>query len=325
MDYQDRILEVGSDIFQCPNLRSDKGCQSELTDVTNSEYKHGPEICFVGSRYSEDKLPRILFTRLNPTWNDDVGWFGTRESVETYKQYNPTHSVNDIFERYLKGWEIGKRRFRGLWDAGTVTGHDNREKIDGAMKRSEPTYGIQVIMEEMVREGVYPRLGDSPLEYCAINNLVKCSGSLDKWNPGTNMIDNCRFWIFEVEILAPHIVVAFGRKTSIYLRRKISVVIRPDGLKTFYLPSGRMGLFFEFPHPLPPGRWTWQAKGVEHLCREHKLARTFGINEARRFAVGPLAQRQRISELLFKYTMRLVFETKRLKNGSHLSPQGCTP
>lgn len=303
MSYQDDLLALGSEIFRCPHCRDGGACQRELADVSNSPYKHGPEMSFVGESYGQPGLPRILFTRLNPTWDEDIGWFGTRESIEEYRLQNPDADARDIFRCCLKGWSCAGKDFRGMRDAGTVTGHPNQSRLRGEEKRRSPRYGIQLILEEMIRAEVFPAPDDSPLQFCAINNLVKCAGRKRNGKPSASglpahsMYASCKsYYNKELHILAPHVLVVFGDKAKTHLK----------------LPSGAKCLYFPFPHPLPPGKWTWRGDDVSHVRPAPDVDRESEPRDEERFKAGPDGSS---TSTLFKYTLYLVGEAKRLRDG----------
>ncbi len=311
MSYQDDLLAFGNEIFGCPRYLESGACRGELADVSNGVYKHGPEIGFVGDSYGQPGRPRILFTRLNPTWNQDIGWFGTLESLTEYRMSHPDAGARDVFRCYLRGWNHGGKLYRGLWDAGTVTGHPNQSRLHGDEKRRSPRYGIQAIMEEMIRAGVFPVAADSPLQFCAINNAVKCAGSLPKWNPSTSMYRNCNYYDKELGILAPHILVAFGNDTDGYLRSKLHGRFSRAGNQTLLtLPGGAKCLYFLFLHPLGQGKNTWRGDDVRHLRSAPDIDREPGPKEKEQFKAGPGGSS---TSTLFKYTLYLVSEAKRLK------------
>lgn len=311
MSYREKLLANGNEIFTCPYFCGSGTCQEELADVSNGLYKHGPEISFVGERYGQPGTLRILFTRLNPTWNRDIGWFGTRESVTEYQIQNPDADAGNIFQRYLRGWNHGNKVFRGIWDAGTVTGNPNKSILAGENKRKSPRYGIQLIMEEMIRAGVFPVTDGSPLQFCAINNVVKCAGSLKNWNPSNSMYRNCNYYVKELDLLMPHIVVAFGKDTDSYLRAKLGNRFSRVGNKTILeLPDGEKCRYFLFLHPLGQGKSTWLGNDVVNLRPAPDIARVLGPKEKEQFKAGPQGSS---TSTLFNYTLHLVSEAKRLK------------
>lgn len=67
-NYRDSLFKYGDEIFRCGHFQD--ACKNELRP-TQSKFKHGPEMCFVGSEYGNFPV-RILFTRMNPhgrkTW-----------------------------------------------------------------------------------------------------------------------------------------------------------------------------------------------------------------------------------------------------------------
>lgn len=313
MSYQDALLALGREVMDCPHARDDGACRSELADVSRGLYKHGPEMSFAGEDYGRPGLPRILFTRLNPTWNDDVGWFGTRESVEEFLAAHPAAGAEEVFRHYLAGWAHGRKVFRGMQDAGTVTGHPNQSRLSGEEKRSSPRYGIQLIMEEMIRAGVFPATQGSPLRFCAINNVVKCAGALGNWNPSTAMYRNCNYYLRELDVLSPHILVAFGNKTDAYLRSKLRGRFTREGDQVVLaLPGGARCRYFPFLHPLGQGKNTWRGKDVRHLLPAPETAREPGPRELSQFRSGPGGTS---TATLFCYTLHLVSEVLRLKAG----------
>jgi hypothetical protein len=277
-------------------------------------YKHGPEISYVGPKYGQSGCPRILFTRLNPTWNADIGWFGTLESISEYRLNHPDPDPSEIFDCYLKGWTNRGKTYRGLWDAGTVTGHSNKSTLTGEEKRNNPRYGIQLIMEAMLKKGVFPKhINSSLLEFCAINNVVKCSGAEKNWNPSSSMYNNCTYYIKELDILQPHVLVVFGDKTDGYIRSKYQNIFktRNNGNEVICLSSGIECKYFKFLHPLGQGKSTWLGHDIAHLCSGYDVPVAPERAELMRFKAGP---RGESSRLLYKYVMLLVEQTKLIKD-----------
>ena len=310
MDYQERFLAFDERILSCAHYDVGGDCHRELADVSGGEYRHGPEIGFVGERYGHTDWPRILFTRLNPIWSADTGFFGTLESLVEYRNKRPDASAKELFQRYLKGWENGSRVYRGLWDFGTVTGRPNASRLPGELKRSTPSYGIQVIMEQMTRAGVFPRSDQPQLEFCAINNVVKCAGSLPKWNPSSTMYEKCNYYQDELEILKPHIIVVFGNDADRYLRAKLSGRFSSrSSSNTLKLSTGTQVLYFKFPHPLGPGKHTWKGKDIDAFLGSSKTNRNriMEQREKEQFKAGPKGIS---TEKLFKYTLHLVKAAK---------------
>lgn len=306
MNYQEKIRLLGDKILNCPNYLNYGECQKELTNVSNSKYKHGPEICYVGKKYGENSLPRILFTRLNPTWNLDIGWFGTKESLEEYKGKYPNSEASDIFEKYLKGWknENENKLYRGLWDAGTVSGHSNQSKLSGREKRANLRYGIQFITEKMIEAEIFPGVKESSLEWCAINNVIKCSGLLKNYNPGERMKQNCNFYSEEIRILNPDVVIAMGNDADDYIKRKFRIDIDGSGIQILNLGNVKPS-YWKFPHPLGQGKTTWKGGDVRHLCGGHEFDKNFAKFYPNAFTGW------KEGELLFSYILRLVWEVKR--------------
>jgi hypothetical protein len=311
MNYQDQILACGEKILNCPNYPKGGACHEELADIPARGYQHGPEIAFVGEEYGLPGAPRILFTRLNPTWNQETGWFGTRESIAAYRSGNPHAGARDVFQAYLRGWDHGDKVFRGMRDAGTVTGHPNKSLRPAEEKRSCPRYGIQVIMEEMVRAGVFPATPESPLEFCAINNVVKCAGALESWNPSSAMYTNCNWYEAELGILAPHMLVVFGNDADRYMRRKLAHCFSWDADQTaLSLEGGKECRYFVFPHPLGPGKNTWRGDDIRHLTPHGAVSRDLGRKDEERFRSGPCGGS---TARLFRYTLYLVSQAVLLK------------
>lgn len=68
MSYQDELLALGVEIFDCPHYRDGGACRGELADVAGGRYQHGPEMGFVGDRYGEPGLLLVFILSL-------AGWF----------------------------------------------------------------------------------------------------------------------------------------------------------------------------------------------------------------------------------------------------------
>ena len=311
MNYQERLLAFGERILSCAHYDTDGACHRELADVSGGEYKHGPEIGFAGESYGHTELPRILFTRLNPIWSADIGFFGTLESLAEYRNEHPDANAKELFLRYMRGWKNSSRVYRGLCDVGTVTGHPNASRLPGEQKRRKPRYGIQVIMEQMTKAGVFPQSDQSQLEFCAINNVVKCAGSLPKWNPSSTMYKNCCYYQDELDVLKPHILVVFGNDADRYLRSKLSGRFSSSpNSNTLKLSTGEQVLYFKFPHPLGPGKTTWQGKDIDALLDSSKTNSILEQREREQFKAGPKGIS---TEKLFKYTQHLVDSAMMLK------------
>lgn len=316
MGYQQAILEVGEKILDCskfsPNV-TDDSCRPELADVSKSLYKHGPEITYVGRKYGKSGYPKILFSRLNPTWNDNIGWFGTLESIDEYRRANPVADTSEIFDCYLNGWAHTKKTYRGLKDAGTVTGHDNRNLSPSLEeRRRKPLYGIQLILEQMVSLGVFPSEGTSALEFCAINNVVKCAGALESWNPSSLMFKNCNYYIEELKILDPDVLVVFGDAAESYLRKKFGKALFKAGINSkIFLSPDFYCRYFKFLHPLGQGKGSWRGRDIQSLCSNESEFPIPMQNELEAFAAGPHGVS---TELLYRYTIFLARELKKIKD-----------
>ena len=199
----------------------------------------------------------------------------------------------------------------GVWEKGTVTGHPNTSSQSGETKRMFPRYGIQLIMEEMIRAGIFPVTDDSPLRYCAINNVVKCAGSEEKSHHTKSMYVNCNFYEKELDILVPHILVTFGKDTDKYLKEKLGDRFTKVGNKTMLsLPDGSKCRYFPFLQPLGQGKSTWLGKDVLNLHPSPDIARQLGPKEEQQFKAGPNGS---CTFTLFNYTLYLVSEAKRMK------------
>jgi|LGOV01.1.fsa_nt_gb hypothetical protein len=311
MDYQERLLAFGERILSCAHYDAGGDCNRELADVSSGEYRHGPEIGFVGERYGHTDLPRILFTRLNPIWSTDTGFFGTSESLVEYRNKRSGASAKELFRCYMKGWKNGSRVYRGLCDAGTVTGHPNASLLPGEQKRRSPRYGIQVIMEQMMRAGVFPQSDRSQLEFCAINNVVKCASSLPNWNPSSTMYEKCNYYQDELEILKPHILVVFGNDADRYLHSKLpGRFLSRRNSNILILSTGDQVLYFKFPHPLGPGKTTWLGSDIDGLLGNSQTNSILEQREREQFKAGPKGIS---TEKLFKYTLYLVNVAMTLK------------
>ena len=309
-NYRKDLLQLGESILQCPHFHRGGKCHRELADLPAGIYEHGPEISFVGSAYGQKGLPRILFTRLNPTWNSETGWFGTLESLTEYRAAHPKATVSDIYMCYLKGWHTSQKTFRGMWDAGTVTGHPNSGK-SGEEKRDYPRYGIQAIMEEMIRAGVFPKKRGSVLQFCAINNVIKCAGRKRNWNPSDSMYKNCNHYEAELDLLQPHIVIALGKKTENIIKNKLQHRITGQGTQiTLRLSNGQLCHYFSILHPTGQGKSTWRGTDIQHLKPDRRVRRRLTKADRERFRAGPGGIS---TERLFTYILYLVGEALKVK------------
>ncbi len=218
------LLGLYSQILDCPHFQ--QGCAPCIKKVS---HPFGPEISFVGKHYGEGKVPRILFGRVSPNWPDvnmkstppgtsiqDPGWeMGNRLSIERYIEVNPS-SVDDLFDALRDYWVRPRSHelYRGYRLFNTVTGKGNRTNIsDPAGFLREPAkYGVEVILGEMKKAGILPPDGDL-LDYCAINNLVKCAGGQRSGNFCKVMRRNCSEWYQqEMRRLSPVCIVFLGDK-----------------------------------------------------------------------------------------------------------------
>ena len=290
-------------ILSCPNYLKVGGCE-DVTDVSSFNYKHGPELAYVGTKYGQPNTPRILFTRLNCPWYN-FGWFGTKESIQDFKSANPDCNFNDIQMAYLQGWKNSKKYYRGLQDAGTVIGYSNQRAECNQYQRNTPKYGIQLIMKEMISEGIFPNADENPLYYCAINNLIKCSGSGkgEKSHPTKLMAKFCNYYQQELKILKPHVLVVMGGDTHKLIKKRFKNNFLLDKSLTYLTINGNKILYWRILHPTGQGKNTWVGKGVEHLTKDNGFQREFTEVERKRY--------YKIE--LFYYVLRLVQEVKKIK------------
>jgi len=194
IDYQKEILD---------NYNEDEGikwchrCNSELPKNTEGYFERGPEIAYVGEQYGRSGCPKILFTRLNPIKEKKTGgnfFFGSRKSLEEYLKQQSKADVKKLFQKYLDGWDSHTKKYIGLCGAGTITGHPNKSKLPDEDKQKHLRYGIQFIMNKMIEKKVFDKPKSSPLEFCAINNVIKCAGKKRASNPGGVMFKTCNFY-----------------------------------------------------------------------------------------------------------------------------------
>jgi hypothetical protein len=268
IDYQEKILNYYKDkIRNCSGCKAGGVCwkAKELADTSRDYYKQGPELAFVGERYGKPGYPKILFTRLNPIKVKKIKpifFFGSRESLKKYGG----DGAKEIFRLYLEGWKDNNREYRGLRDAGTVTGHSNQSNLPDKGKLKPPHYGIQIIMNKMIEAEVFDEPKNSPLEFCAINNVIKCAGNGENSKPRRNMRNNCNYYQQELDKLKPDIIIAFGGKTDSYIKnKKRNFLFLDKNRNELKLKNGKndkICKYFEFPHPLHDGKKWWKGKGI---------------------------------------------------------------
>jgi hypothetical protein len=313
MSYQSQMLDLGREIFQCKYYKGDSSERCDCYDTDDD--KHGPEMSFVGSKYGSNGSLRILFTRINPVWPPDVGFMGTRESISAYEKQNPQAAPERIFNAYLDDWKYKNRKYQGMKYAGTVTGHPNNNKgrSDRQLEYSveNPRYGIQIIMELLANCGIFSKSDDNVLQFCAINNVVKCAGpETSSANPSSRMYQNCRkcnYYIKEINILKPHIVVAFSGNADKQLQQITADAVKQDEKMVTGFPI----CYFMFPYPLRQAASNWKGAGTDLSL----LASTpdNNIDDIYRESFK-VCQDEHLNNLLWRHVMHLVSEAKRLSN-----------
>jgi hypothetical protein len=250
-------------VFPCSELQNE--CKTELRDLKHI-YKHGPELSFVGKKYGVGQSPKILFSRLNPIWQYDIGDFCTKESIELYEKHSS--SSDDIFEKMIYGWKYKNQIFRGLKDAGTVLGHVNKKhaknvssenfEIFGSSIFQNPNYGVLWIIQKLIEKKVFTEMADCPLDHCSINNIIKCAGHLKNANPTTIMKKKCKYYCFEIDILEPDIIIAMGNDTHNYINNNFKIYQKSNGVS--YLRSNFNSLeiqYWNLCHPIGTGILSW--------------------------------------------------------------------
>ena len=316
--YQKSIYELGEKVFNCPYFET--GCKSELKS-TSSFYQHGPEMSFVGSRYGEKNSVRVLFTRLNPIWPENKGYFGSRESVVLFKREHGDLANNNlislIFEHMVVGWTYQKFDFWGMQDAGTISGYKNQRLKSTDHQRENPLYGVRIIMNEMVSADIFPNLvgNRTSLDYCAINNVIKCAGKGKSCNPTPVMEDLCDYYQRELQILKPHVIVAMANPTDDYIIDKVSKKEEneDDPLTYIKLNSDKI-LYWLTAHPLGLGRFKFKGSRIhkyKDLSKDIGFGREFNEEERKRYSVGKKEEKR---PDLFYYTLRLVQEVKKISD-----------
>nr|MDO8080340.1 hypothetical protein [Candidatus Freyarchaeota archaeon] len=309
--YQEAMKDINEEILDCPNYQNNGKCSGDLTHIEDSDYRHGPQIAYIGSKYGESE-PRILFTRLNPPWYSNLSFFGNKESIELYKSENPDCTITDIHSAYLEGWKSRDgKNYRGIQDAGTVTGHPNTENLTPKElddRRKKPLYGIQIIMQEMIEEKIF-RNGE-PLDFCAINNIIKCSGRGENYNPKESMERNCSFYEKEFQVLDPQILVVMGNETSRIIKKRFE-----EGKISYRTSENKLILYWELPHPRfrkRKGGWkgksSFPSKQFPHYLQANPLDREFTVEKMR------IYYDKDYLSILFNYVLWLVSMVKQYPN-----------
>ncbi len=169
IDYQKEIIDYyDENIKICSNCNANKACYNQLPKESEGYFERGPEVAYVGEYYGKSGYPKILFTRLNPIKEKSDGkfFFGSRKSLEEYRNQNGGDGAKEIFRCYLEGWpdKDNDRVYIGLRDAGTVTGHSNQSDLSDEDKQP-PHYGIQSIMNKMmmIETKIFDEPKNSPL------------------------------------------------------------------------------------------------------------------------------------------------------------------
>jgi len=247
-EVRNNLIGLYGKILDCPHFQGK--CAPCIKKVS---HPFGPEISFVGKHYGEGDVPRFLFGRVAPNWPDikpaqagrsvqDRGWeMGNRLSIKRYLEVNPS-SVDDLFDAIRDYWvQPGSGElYRGCRLFNTVTGKGNKRNISdpAGFVREPARYGVEMILGEMRKTGLLPSDGDL-LDYCAINNLVKCAGSEGSGNFSAAMRRNCFHWYMEeMRNLSPDIIVFLGDKAQ-----------DADSLDGVRQMLGHSPLVFNLPHP----------------------------------------------------------------------------
>jgi hypothetical protein len=240
-DYRKRLTPLFGAILECPNY------QGLCKDHLKPDFRPGPEISFIGSRYGDPGNIRILFTRVAPNWNKKIPDLGSRDSLVLIANHFPNLELDGFYDLIKNYWTdpFTGIRWHGYNLMNTVTGKGNHRIQDvDSFLRSSPRYGITVILVELKRRGLIRGDGDL-LDFCAINNLVKCSGKESGGNPTRIMFSQCsRHYLKEVELLEPHLIITFGKDSL------------PQEIQKRFK---RTMLVENLPHPaLRPGPWAKQ-------------------------------------------------------------------
>jgi len=311
IDYQKEILNYYNEhIRKCSKFNPNGACYSELPNKSEGYFERGPEIAYVGEHYGKSGYPKILFTRLNPIKEEADGkfFFGSCKSLDEYLKQYPDADAKEIMHKYHKGWNSGYKNYIGLRRAGTVTGHSNQGEISDDKK---PEYGIKIIMA-----GVFDGTNDSLLEYCAINNVIKCAGNRERSNPGSEMRKNCNYYQGELGILRPNIIIAFGNSADKYLR-KLSLTFSSVNNIDVIQSNGYTCKYFKFPHPLGGGKNGWKGKGInERLFQSFPEYPKPIQDDLKLFKAGPEGK---YTVALYNYTMFVIYKiAKPLKDNRNL-------
>lgn len=206
-------------ILHCKYFENPNGC-IKLKNVTDFEYKHGPEISFIGKRYGENNLPKILFSRLNNSWQSDFGWFGTQESINHYRKENPKIPFEDIISNFWTWKSRDCKEYRGFDQMATITGWNNKStQKKESQHLNSYKYGIFFILKELEKRNIIPCTNEYPFNFCAINNFIKCASNSKNSKPSPSMKQLCKYYEEELEILTPDILFSMGKTTQELLHK----------------------------------------------------------------------------------------------------------
>ena len=271
--YRQALIDLYQTVLNCPKYDID--CSDHLKEG----YQPGPEISFVGDKYGENGVPRILFTRIAPNWLKKYPDFGTRETITEYINSSLPKDIDEFYNVLLNYWRhpVTDQIYRGYRYWNTVVGHGNQSTDVAKELHEKPKYGIKLVLLEMAKVGLITN-SEEVLDFCAINNLVKCSGRRPAGNPDSTLVNNCLYYFLEeVRILEPQILLSFGEEAN-------HQILKRD------LP-GEAIIYANLPHPaFRPGPWN----------KKHppEQASTWQNDRERETYKGCLTLRDQVKELV---------------------------
>jgi hypothetical protein len=176
-------------------------------------------------------------------------------------------------------------------------------------------------MKEMVSADIFPHVVGkrSPLDYCAINNVIKCAGKEKNNNPTKIMKKLCDYYQTELQKLDPDVLVIMGNDADDYINKYIlnkgyrKVYGNPEeDLLTYLLKNDdKKILYWQTAYPIGQGRRTFKGKKIANynlLSKEIGFDRKFNQIEFNRYWVGKNNEKR---SDLFYYTLRMVHEVKK--------------
>lgn len=195
-EYQNKMWKLQQSIFECPNKYAEfnfsKFEGSCLEDIPANDLldRNIPDAAFVGDKYGELNIPKILFIGNNPNSSND--YFG------------PPHSISSHFKG-KKLEEIEAEEFYEVYYTGNNNLHGfSQDEVMINNQGYDQMWGIQPIMEYLYGEN------DQILRAISFTNGIFCKGPSSQGKPSSHMQKNCvlrKGWLRKIiEILEPEII-----------------------------------------------------------------------------------------------------------------------